>query len=191
MPRIPYPRPDQIDDEARRWLEGVPPFNVMRMLSYSAPALTGILSFGQGTIYSTQIDPVLREVAIVRVGHLSRCAYELDAHNRWIAKLGFNAEKIKALEADIRHPAFTDAERAVLAFTDDIVNNVRASDTTLSELRRHLPDRQVIELILTVGCYRMVCMLLETTGVDIETADADQPAWKEWESRIKMLKATA
>jgi hypothetical protein len=31
MPRIPYPAPESLDDEARRCMQGVPPINVLRM----------------------------------------------------------------------------------------------------------------------------------------------------------------
>lgn len=63
----------------------------------------------------------------------------------------------------------SDVERAVLAFTDDVVANIRASDQTLAGLRRYFSERQVVELIMDIGCYHMVCMMLETCGVEIET----------------------
>lgn len=185
MARIPYPQPELLDEEARKIMAGVPPINALRMLSHSGPVLAGFSAFGHRILYDLQIDPVLREMAIVRVGHLSHSAYELAQHNRFIADLGVSAEKIAALGTDIRHPAFTDAERALLAFTDDIVANVRASDAILSELRRHFSDRQVVELIMVVGCYRMLSTMLETCGVEIEApGSVEQPDQKEWERRM-------
>ena len=185
MPRIPYPLPEQIDEEARKIMAAIPPINVMRMLSHSGSVMAGFGAFGHRILYDLKIDPVLREMAIVRVGHLSRSAYELAQHNRFIADLGVSPEKIAGLGTDIRHPAFTDVEQAVLAFTDDIVANVRASDESLAALRRHFSDRQVVELIMLIGNYRMLCMLLETCGVEIEApGSVEQPDQKEWERRM-------
>jgi len=45
---------------------------------------------------------------------------------------------------------------------------VRAGDATLAELQCHFPPRQVIKIIITARCCRVLCMLLETTDVDIE-----------------------
>jgi hypothetical protein len=61
MPRIPYPAPDALDDEARRVLQGAPPINVLKMLSYSGPLLAGFGEFGRRILYSLDLDPALRE----------------------------------------------------------------------------------------------------------------------------------
>lgn len=186
MPRIPYPSPESLDDEARRCLEGVPPINVLRMLSYSGPVLAGFGAFGHRILYSLELPPLLRELAIVRVGHLCRSAYELAQHERFIRELGMAPAKIAAIGGGAEHPAFSDVERAVLAFTDDVVTNVRAGDATLAEVSRHLPHRQVVELIMTAGCYRMLCMLLETTGVEIESGgDAHTLSQADWQQRVR------
>ena len=185
MPRIPYPLPDQLDDEARKCIQGVPQLNVLRMMSHSGPIMAGFSAFGHRILYGLQIDPVLREMAIVRVGHLCHSAYELAQHNRFIADLGVSAEKISALGDNIKHPAFSEVERAVLAFTDDLIANTRAGDETLAELRKHFSDRQVLELIMVVGSYNMLCMMLETCGVEIEApGTVEQPDQKEWERRM-------
>ena len=123
-------------------------------------------------------------MVIVRVGHLCRCAYELAQHERFIAELGVVPEKIAALAVGASQEPLTTVERAVLDFTDDVVTKVRASDAALSELQRHLPDKQVVEVIMTAGCYRMLCMLLESSGVEIENPDSDahrlsQAQWRE------------
>src|SRR6266852_2010560 len=83
-------------------------------------------------LYRCELDPVLRELAIVRVGRLSRAAYEVFQHERIAREVGVGEEKIAALrDATIEAPAFSDNEKAVLRFTDDVVRNVRASDKTL------------------------------------------------------------
>ena len=171
MPRIPYPQPEQLDEEARNMMAGIPPLHVFRMLSYSGPALAGFLEFGTRLVNSLKITSglqVITEIVTVRVAHLSGCAYELAQHERSIAALGVAPEKIAALRRGADQSALSNSERAAVAFTDDIVANVRASDQTLGEMRRYFSDRQVIELILLAGSYRMLAMMIETTGVDIE-----------------------
>jgi alkylhydroperoxidase family enzyme len=99
-------------------------------------------------------------MVIVRVGHLCRCTYELAQHERFIAELGVPPAKIAALAIGASQEILTPVEKAVIAFTDDVVTNVRAGDATLAELQHHLPSRQIVEVIMTAGSYRMLCMLL-------------------------------
>ena len=187
MARIPYPAPEQLDAETRRILQSAPPINVLRMLSHSGPLLGGFGAFGQQILYGLELDPVLREMAIVRVGHLSQCAYELSQHERFIADLGVGTGKLRALKNGAADTLFDERERAVLAFVDDIVLNVRAGDDTLAAVSGHLPPRQIVELIMTAGCYRMLCMMLETCGVEIERpGDIPHLTQAEWQSRLRL-----
>ena len=62
---------------------------------------------------------------------------------------------------------------AVIAFVDDLVRNVGASDATLAAVGVHLEQRQILDLILLTGYYMMVCRFLETTGVEIDDTALD------------------
>lgn len=189
MPRIPYPAPDELDEEARRCLQGLPPINVLRMLSHSGPLLQGFFAFGNRILYSTDLEPELREMVIVRVAHLCKSAYELVQHERFIAELGVPADKIAALGVGASDPIFNDRERAVLAFVDDTVLNVRASDETLAAVSRHMSPRQIVELILVAGNYRMLASMLETCGVEIEDGgDAHSTSQTDWQQRSQTKK---
>jgi 4-carboxymuconolactone decarboxylase len=116
----------------------------------------------------------LRELAIVRVGRLSRAAYEVFQHERIAREVGVAEEKITALrDATIEAPVFSDHEKAVLRFADDVVRNVRASDRTLKAVASFLSPGALTELTLTIGYYMMVCRFLETTGVEGEEGQAE------------------
>jgi hypothetical protein len=47
MPRIPYPSPEALDDEAQHILQGMRSSNVLRMLRHSGPLLAGFGEFGR------------------------------------------------------------------------------------------------------------------------------------------------
>ena len=84
-------------------------------------------------------------------------------------EVGVAEEKIAALrDATTEAPVFSDHEKAVLRFTDDVVRNVRASDRTLKAVESFLSRGALTELTLTIGYYMMVCRFLETTGVEGE-----------------------
>ncbi len=43
-----------------------------------------------------------------------------------------------------------------------------ASDDSLAALREHLSTREVVELLLVIGQYRMVARVAETAGIEID-----------------------
>ena len=129
---------------------------------------------GNALLYRCELDPVLRELAIIRVGRLSRAAYEVFQHERIGREAGVTEDKIAALrDATPEAPAFNDNEKAVLRFADDVVRNIKASDKNLKAVQAFLSPGAVVELTLTVGYYMMVCRFLETTGVEGEDGQAE------------------
>ena len=65
----------------------------------------------------------------------------------------------------------SDVEAEVLAYTDDVVKNVKASDATFQPLIGRLGPRQVQELTITIGFYMLVSRFLETFEVDLEDGE--------------------
>ena len=175
MPRLPYYEVENANGKHAEFLDKLKPhLNIYRMLANSEPALKGFVRMGNALLYRCELDPVLRELAIVRVGRLSRAAYEVFQHERIAREVGVTDDKISALrDATPEAPAFNDNEKAVLRFTDDVVRNVRASDKNLKAVQAFLSPGAVVELTLTIGYYMMVCRFLETTGVEGEEGQAE------------------
>jgi alkylhydroperoxidase family enzyme len=59
-------------------------------------------------------------------------------------------------------------ERAVVRLVDELAVAARASDGALAGVREYLSERAVVELVVAIGYYGMVCRVLEALGVDLE-----------------------
>jgi alkylhydroperoxidase family enzyme len=175
MPRIPYYDVDSATGKHAEFLGKLKPHtNIYRMLANSEAGLKGFTRMGNALLFRAELDAGLRELAILRVGRLSRAAYEVFQHERMAREAGVGEDKIAALrDATIEAPAFSDNEKAVLRFVDDVVRNVRASDRMLKVVQSFLTPGAIVELTLTIGYYMMVCRLLETTGVEGEEGQAE------------------
>ncbi len=175
MSRIPYYEVENATGKHAEFLGKLGThLNIYRMLAHSEYGLKGFVRMGNAMLHRCELDPTLRELAILRVGRLSRAAYEVFQHERIAREVGVAEEKIGALrDATIESPVFSDHEKAVLRFTDDVVRNVRASDRTLKAVEAFLSRGALVELTLTIGYYMMVCRFLETTGVDGEEGQAE------------------
>ena len=59
-------------------------------------------------------------------------------------------------------------QRAVLAFTDEVVTQRKPTDATLNAIAAKLTPGALVELQLSVGFYIMTSKFLETFGVDMQ-----------------------
>jgi alkylhydroperoxidase family enzyme len=117
-----------------------------------------------------ELDPLLRELAILRVARLTPHAeYEWVQHVGIAKAVGATGAQIEALEAgDTDSPAFSGTERTVLAFTSEVVRDARATDETLEALRAILSPREIVELLMVIGNYMMVARVMATTHMELD-----------------------
>jgi alkylhydroperoxidase family enzyme len=168
--RIPYPDPAALSDRVNGTIARAP-LNVLRMVANaSEPVFDGFGQFSAAFYRPSDLDPLLREIAILRVGHLSRSRYEVFHHEGLGRQLGLGDDQIAAIARGEPDPALTAAQNAVMAFADDIIVNVRAGDDTLAAVRGHVSDQALVDLILVTGLYMTVSRLLETAGVELDAA---------------------
>lgn len=93
--------------------------------------------------------------------------YEWLQHVPIALDLGATEAQIAALEAgDDRAACFDACEQAALVLTRELVAKDKGSPAALTELRRHVSDRVVVELILMTGFYTMLARLTETLAVE-------------------------
>jgi 4-carboxymuconolactone decarboxylase len=170
MARLPYPDPTTLAPETQEFLAKLPPLNLFRMLAGGEGLLAGFVRLGNHLLYKTKLDPVLREIAIIRVGVLSRASYERFQHERIARRIKMPEPVIAAIGHGPDDPAFDDLQRLVMRYTDDVVTNVRASDKTFQPLRERLPLIELQELTVTIGYYMMASRFLENFDIEIEPA---------------------
>src|SRR5262249_58628510 len=153
MARIPYFDVESASGRHAEFLEKLKPHvNIYRMLANSESGIKGFTRMGNALLHRSELDPVLRELAILRVGRLSRAAYEVFQHERIAREVGVAEEKIAALrDGTVEAPAFTDQDKAVLRFTDDVVRSIKASDKTLKAVQAVLGPGPLLELTPTLG----------------------------------------
>jgi len=168
MARIAYFDTTKATGRAARAYEKLPPLNIFRMMGHSGELIDGFTKLGTQILNFTSLDPVLREVAIIRVGVLSKATYEVFQHERIGKRLGMSEALIGAIGEGPGAAALDEAQREVMAFTDDLVANVRAGDATFEPLKARLGFKALQELTITIGYYMLVSRFLETFDVDIE-----------------------
>ena len=170
MARLPYVDPMHASDTVRETLNGLPvPLKIFSMMAHAETNFRPLVRLGGSILGRQQLSAMLRELAILRVAHLSRARYEWVQHVPIAQAAGLTDAQVAALErGDVAAPCFDARAQLVLRFTDELIRDVRVSDATLAAATKEFPPREVVELIIAVGYYMLIARLLETTGVDIE-----------------------
>ncbi len=174
MPRIPYLDMSDALPEVQGALKSGPILNIYRMVAHGGPAGAKFLKLGGALLRKNELDDILRELVILRVGILCRSEYEVFQHKRVAKRVGVTEEKIEGLYDGPDATVFDETERKILRYTDQVVLNVKAGDSTFAAVAELLSPRELVELNLTIGYYMMVSRFLENFEVEIEDAAAPE-----------------
>jgi 4-carboxymuconolactone decarboxylase len=141
--------------------------NAYRMVMHSPGLAPSLLAFNDAVLQVNSLPPHWRELAIVRVGHAYGAAYEVHHHERIARLVGLTDAAISAASTG-RTDGLPPAEAAILTCTDQLLARHTLDDTERERALELLTVNQLLDLVLTVGCYQLVCNFLKTFGVTTE-----------------------
>jgi len=172
MARLPYPDIDRSDlaplIERIKRERGGRMLNLYRMLLHSPPMAEGWLTFFTAVRQTGALSGRHRELAILHIAVINGADYEFDAHVPFALKEGLTQAQLDALRAERMPDGLTDADRAVLAYAAAMTRAVRVPDDVFAQVRKELPERELVELTVTIAGYNCVSRFLEAIQVDHE-----------------------
>ena len=103
-----------------------------------------------------QISPKLRELGMARAGYARGSQFVFSQHCKSLRAVGYSEAHIAAIPHWPSTDLFSLLERAVLAYTDDLVlSGGRVADGTFAVLKEHLSDEAILELTYITCTYEM------------------------------------
>ena len=106
--------------------------------------------------HKRRISPRLRELGQARAGYARGSQFVFSQHCKALRAAKFSEAQIEAIGHWSSTDLFDELERAVLAYTDELVlQGGRVSDGTFAALQAHLSEVQIIELTYTICTYEM------------------------------------
>ena len=143
--------------------------NVYKLLLHSPPLASTWYEHVSAVRWGTQLNGRLREIVIVRVGKINDIAYVMRQHVPKLAQAeGVSLAECDAL-ADWRSArCFSAAERAALAYVDEMVLKTSVSTDVFDALRPHYDERAIVELSVLIGTYLMHNRVMKALDIDLE-----------------------
>jgi alkylhydroperoxidase family enzyme len=143
--------------------------NVYRALLHAPPLIESWFFHSNTIRWKVTLPGRLREMAIIRVSHLTNASYILNQHVPKLALAdGLTLEECEALRDWHGSRFFSASERAALAYADTMTRDIEVPDAVYAELERHFDTRQVVELTVLIGSYNMNARVLAALKLDHE-----------------------
>jgi 4-carboxymuconolactone decarboxylase len=172
--RLPPLPEDQWDDKVREALSVMLPAsrqnpqragNALGTVVRHPDLTAAFLTFNGYLLLNSTLPPRLRELAILRVARRRDCAYEWSHHVGMAARVGLSEAEI---EDAANGKAAGELDAAVLRAVDELEEDSDLSDATWALLSTHLEERQVMDLVFTIGGYVMCAMAFNAFGIEID-----------------------
>jgi alkylhydroperoxidase family enzyme len=168
---MPYPDPGSVPPAVQALLEARPPRNVFRMMAHAPALMPGIMELTGAVLYRAKLDPVLRELVILRVGHLCGSTYEVSQHRKIARAIGLAQEKVDGTAQDADPKLYAGSELLVLRMTEQVVRKIKADDELFAATLAALGNELTMELLIVIGLYVMLAQVLENAEIGLEEGD--------------------
>jgi alkylhydroperoxidase family enzyme len=175
MARVPYPTREEYPEAYRpvydRMLaeRGNPAPNIFLALANIPNLLDPLLAFTKEMKQGAVVEQRLRELSIVTVGMVSRCAYEFDHHWNIALKAGVRRAQLEQLASADTSAEFDDKERAIVRYAREATEKIEVSEETWSALVRHLSLRGAMDIVMAVAWYNAVVRMLMPMQIETES----------------------
>jgi uncharacterized peroxidase-related enzyme len=134
--------------------------NITKVLANSPDTLAVLAPFLAQVMNATTIDLATKEIVVLRVSALNRCAYCVPTHAAAARRAGLGAEQVAALSDPAplggRGP-FDEREAALVELCDRLVRDASSVDEALiTRLRGGFADHEIVELTVLAGAITLL-----------------------------------
>ncbi len=143
-------------------------YNIHRTLARHPELMEKWLHFAGYIFRGSSLPPRDREMLILRIGWLCGCAYEFGHHTVLGETAGLTRDEIARITVGPEAPGWNAFQSALLRAADELHAEAFISDATWKVLAEQYDEKQLLDLVMTVGEYNLVSMLLNTCGVQLE-----------------------
>ncbi|MEE4283296.1 MAG: carboxymuconolactone decarboxylase family protein [Pseudomonadales bacterium] len=149
-------------------------FNIFRTLANHPALAKRWMVFANHILGKSTLSVRDRELLILRIGWLCQAGYEWGQHVQIARQAGMSDEEIRSARTGPDTAGLSALDKLLLEATDELHADAFVSDITWQGLQQHYNTQQLMDLVFTVGQYNLVCMALNSFGVQL---DEGLPGW--------------
>ncbi len=155
---------------------GAEPLALFRTVAHHPVLLDKLRTTGTYLLNFGTLEPIDREIVILRTCARCGCEYEWGVHVAiFSAAVGLTDEQVTATVTGDDTP-WTGRQRALIGLVDQLHDTATITDELWTELRDTFTPEQLIELVALAGQYHTVSFTANALGVQLETFAPRFPA---------------
>ena len=175
------PLSDEVQTALKGWLrpdatEVSPPLDT---LARHPDLARGYLAFSRHVLFNSTLPARTRELLVLRVAEVCGSEFEREQHEAIGRREGLDDDEIARVRQGADADGWSREDAALLRATDELLSEWAVREETWEQLAATFDDRQLMDVVFTVGAYAILAMALTTFGVVPDTsAPAPGERWK-------------
>lgn len=165
---IPTPDLEEFYEQISRASRGLGVLNVFKVMAHSPELMQSWWAMMAVLFTRLQLDPRLRELAVLRLFRITRCRYGYAHHVRLGRDVGISDEEMADLDVYEQSERFSPLDKLVLRYTDAVTRMDERAPALAQELRAHLSERELVELTFCIANWNLMAHLLLPLEIEVE-----------------------
>lgn len=142
--------------------------NVLTMLARYPALAKALFTFNKHLLLNTSLSDRTKELLILRIGWLRGAEYEWAQHVLSGRAAGLTHEEIEAVAEGPSAAVWKPFDATLLRAVDELHADAFVTDETWEQLSAELDERQLMDLVFTVGAYDMLAMAFNSFGLELD-----------------------
>ena len=151
-------------------------FGTLGTFAYHPDLAQAWLGFNGHILYGTTLTLRQREILVLRVAAVLHSTYGWGQHLVHKDEAGLSDEDIARIAFGPEAPFLDPLEQAMLRAVDELLGQGQIGGTTWDVLAEHFDERQLLDLIFTVGTYTILDWMSDSIGFELESDITSPPA---------------
>jgi alkylhydroperoxidase family enzyme len=147
--------------------------NLLGLFGHHPKLTSSFMGFSGLILDEPVLDPRDRELIVLRLAYRSRCQDEWAQHLRIGRETGLTDAHFDAIPKGPTSTVWTEHERLLVTVTDELIDRHTLTDEQWDALAAVYDDRELMELLFTVGSYLCLAIVLNTVELAPDAASAE------------------
>lgn len=143
-------------------------YNVFTTMARHEDLARDWMVFGGHILQRNSLPAREREILILRIGWLCQAEYEWAQHSRIGIGVGLTEEEVIRITKGPGARGWSTEDATLLRAVDELHKDSFVSDRTWAALAEKYSEKQMMDLVFTVGQYNLVSMALNSFGVQLD-----------------------
>jgi alkylhydroperoxidase family enzyme len=149
--------------------------NSLSVLAISPGVAKADLGLSLYLRFGSTLTPRITEVLVLRTAWLRGAEYELLRHARKARREGWSEEDLARIAEGSAAEGWDPVEAALLRAVEEIHEDYSVSDATWVELAERFSDKELLDILFTIGTYTMHAVVFNSIGLEPEADLAPFP----------------